>query len=126
MLASAMGQYVNAERGTTMTTYLVLGRYTAQGRAGIVAEGGTSREAETRALFEQQLGGRLLSYAFLMGPYDFFLVVEVPDDASILAPVLLGSSGGSFTVDLCKVISPTEFDAIAATTRSLAFRLAGE
>lgn len=109
-----------------MTTYLVLGTYTAQGRAGLVAEGGSSRDKETRKLFEEQLGGKVIYYAFLMGRYDFVLIVELPDDASILAPTLMGTAGGSFSVETCKVLSPAEFDSVAEKTRSLSFRLAGQ
>lgn len=109
-----------------MATHLVLGTYTASGRAGLIAEGGTSRRAETHALFEQQLGGKVHYYAFLMGEYDFILIVELPDDASLVAPILLGTAGGSFSVTTCKVISPEEFDDMAKKTRDLKFRLAGQ
>ena len=108
-----------------MATFLVLGTYTAKGRAGLIAEGGTSREKETRALFEKQLGGRVVYYAFLMGGYDFILIVELPDDASLLAPILLGTAGDSFTVTTCKVISPAELDTVSDLTKDLKFRLAG-
>lgn len=109
-----------------MATYLVLGTYTAQGRAGLIAEGGSGRDAETRALFEGQLGGKVIYYGFLMGKYDFVLLVELADDASVLAPTLLGTGGGSFTVDIQRVIPPAELDDISAKARALQFRLAGE
>lgn len=108
-----------------MATYLVLGTYTDKGRTGLLAEGGTSRDAETHKLFEEQLGGKVIHYGFLMGKYDFMLLVELADDASVVAPTLLGSAGGSFTVDILKVISPAELDAIVDKAQALKFRLAG-
>lgn len=109
-----------------MATYLVLGTYNAKGRGGLIAEGGTSRRDETRRLFETQLGGKVHYYAFLMGKYDFILIVELADAATFVAPVLLATSGGTFTVDTCQVISPEEFDAIAGKARDLQFRSSGE
>lgn len=109
-----------------MATFLVLGTYTAKGRNGLIAEGGSGRDKETRALFEEQLGGKVLYYGFLIGKYDFILLVELADDASVIAPTLLGTAGASFTVDIQKVISPTELDDIAAKARALQFRLAGD
>lgn len=109
-----------------MPTYLVLGNYNASGREGLIAEGGTSRQDETKQLFETQLGGKVHYYAFLMGKYDFVLIVELKDDASFVSPILLGTAGGKLTVESCKVISPQEMDQIAASTRALSFRSAGE
>lgn len=109
-----------------MVTYLILGTYNAQGRSGLIDEGGSARYQETKALFEDQLGGRVLYYAFLQGKYDFILVVELEDDTTFLAPILLATAGGTFTVETCKVISPTEFDVVAQKARSIKFRSAGE
>lgn len=108
-----------------MNTYLILGTYTAQGRAGLIDEGGSSRHDETKRLFEDQLGGKVVYYAFLQGTYDFMLLVELADDPTFLAPVLLATSGGSFTVDTCRVISPAELDVIAEKARAIKFRSAG-
>lgn len=109
-----------------MATYLALGTYNAKGRAGLIAEGGTSRRDETRKLFEQQLGGKVHYYAFLMGKYDFILIVELADDATFVAPVLLATSGGAFTVETCKVISAEEMDDIAGKGRAMQFRSSGD
>lgn len=109
-----------------MIAYLVLGTYNAQGRSGLIDEGGTARQKETKQLFEDQLGGRVLYYAFLQGKYDFILIVELPDETTFLAPVLLATAGGTFTADTCKVISPAEFDVIAERARSMKFRSAGD
>lgn len=108
-----------------MPTYLVLGTYSAQGRAGLIAEGGSARQDETVKLFEGQLGGKVHYYSFLQGKYDFILIVELADDATFVAPVLLATSGGTFSVDTCKVIAPAELDVIAAKARDLQFRSSG-
>lgn len=109
-----------------MPTYMVLGTYNAQGRAGLIAEGGSGRYEETTALFEGQLGGTIHYYAFLQGPYDFVLIVELADETTFLAPVMLATAGGAFTAVTARVISPQEFDMIASTARDLQFRSSGE
>lgn len=108
-----------------MPTYMVLGTYNAQGRAGLIAEGGSARYEETKALFEAQLGGTVHYYAFLRGAHDFVLIVELQDEATFLAPVLLATAGGAFTAQTFTVISPQEFDSIASEARDMSFRSSG-
>lgn len=109
-----------------MPTYMVLGTYNAQGRAGLIAEGGTGRYEETKALFEGQLGGTIHYYAFLQGSYDFVLIVELADEETFLAPLMVATAGGAFTAVTSRVISPQEFDLIAGKARDLQFRSSGE
>lgn len=66
-----------------MHTYLYTGRYTADGVRGVIGEGGAAREAATRALFES-LGGRIVTYGFVMGEWDFVILAEMPSDLSLI------------------------------------------
>ena len=50
-----------------MARYLYQGRYNDDGCRGIVAEGGSGREAETVELFAM-LGGEVETYLFAVGP----------------------------------------------------------
>lgn len=108
-----------------MGAFLYLGSYPAEGLQGVIADGGTRREADTRAVFEA-VGGRVLVYQFAVGSdFDFVIVAEVPDLASALVPPLLASATGTVDVRTTVLVSPSEVDAITATARGIAFRAAG-
>lgn len=108
-----------------MPHYLYLGRYTGEGCAGIVAEGGSRREADTRRVFEQ-VGGRLETYLFAFGPdFDFVIVAEMPDTAAALVPPLLASATGTVIVRATPLLSPAELDAVAEKARGASFRGVG-
>lgn len=108
-----------------MPHYLYLGRYTDQGCAGIVAEGGSRREADTRRVFEQ-LGGRVDTYLFAVGPdFDFVIIAEMPDATPALVPPLLASATGTVVVRTTPLLTPADLDAVAETARAASFRAAG-
>lgn len=108
-----------------MGTYLYLGSYPAEGLRGVLAEGGSRREADTRAVFES-LGGRVLVYQFAVGSaFDFVIVAEMPDVAAALVPPLLASASGTVDVRTTVLVSPAELDAITETARAASFRAAG-
>ena len=70
-----------------MARYLYQGRYNDDGCRGIVAEGGSGREAETRELFAM-LGGEVETYLFAVGPdFDFVIIAEMPDTVAGPEPV---------------------------------------
>jgi uncharacterized protein with GYD domain len=107
-----------------MGLYLYIGSYTREGRAGLISEGGTSREKETRGLFEK-LGARVHHYAFAVGEFDFIILAECPDDTVALVPPLLASATGTVSVRTVKLVAPAQMDEIAAQTKAFAFRGAG-
>lgn len=107
-----------------MAVYLYLGKYTSEGLAGLVKEGGSSREAETRGFFER-LGGRVLQYGFTTGPYDFVVLAELPDAVAGLVPSLTVGSTGTASVQTLKLIPPQRLDEAAAKARQTNFRPAG-
>jgi uncharacterized protein with GYD domain len=90
----------------------------------LISEGGTTREKETRALFEK-LGATVHHYAFALGEFDFIIVAECADDTAALVPPMLASSTGTVNVRTVKLLSPGQMDEIAAQTRALTFRAAG-
>lgn len=109
-----------------MPRYLYLGRYTGDGVKGVMAEGGTRREAETRAAFEQ-VGGRVETYLFAVGPdLDFVIIAEVPDVVRAIVPPMLASAGGRVEVRTTPLLSPADIDAAAAVARGMSFRAAGD
>lgn len=67
-----------------MPTYLHLVDYTAEGLAGLMADGGTGRTAALRTL-AASLGGELLHVWWSAGEPDCVAIFELPDDVASLA-----------------------------------------
>lgn len=108
-----------------MPRYLYLGRYAAEGCRGVIAEGGTHRETETRAVVEQ-VGGTVELYQFAFAPdVDFVIVAEMPDSVSALVPPLLAASTGTVEVRGIPLMPPSDVDAATQVARSVVFRAAG-
>ena len=107
-----------------MSMVLYLGSYSAEGLTGVIAEGGTAREQETRALFES-LGGRVLWYGFALGEADFVILAEMPDDQAAVVPPLLASATGTVRVRTVKLLTAGEMDDVAVQAREASFRAAG-
>ena len=107
-----------------MSQYLYIGTYTKDGRSGLVAEGGTARERETRKLFES-LGGEVVHYSFAIGAFDFIIIAEVADDVTALVPPMLASTTGTVDVTTTKLLSSEEVDQVATKVREASFRAAG-
>lgn len=108
-----------------MGMYLYIGSYTHEGVAGLLADGGTKREAETRSLFES-LGGTILWYGFALGEADFFILAEMPDDQAAVVPPLMAASTGTVAARTVKLLTPAQMDAVAERTRNVSFRAAGD
>ena len=107
-----------------MGLYLYIGSYSAEGRKGLIAEGGSSREAATRALVES-VGGKIERYAFAIGPFDFVIVAEMPDDSAALIPPLIANSTGTVSVTTTKLVSPADMDGVARKAQRVTFRKSG-
>lgn len=109
-----------------MPRYMYLGQYNAEGIQGVVAEGGSSREAETRALFER-VGARIETYLFAVGAdFDFLIIAEAPDTVAAIIPPMIASAGGRVVVRTTVLMSPEELDEAAKAARTLSFRSAGD
>lgn len=107
-----------------MARFLYLGKYTAEGLKGLVAEGGSKRRDATEQMVKS-IGGRVLEYDFTVGEYDFILMVEVEDQlAGLVAPLLAGSSG-TVRVVTVPLVSPQQMDDVAARAVATSFRPAG-
>ena len=65
-----------------MPKYLITGSYTTQGVKGVMAEGGSGRVAAVRRLIES-LGGTLESMYFAFGSDDWYITVDLPNNAAM-------------------------------------------
>jgi len=80
-----------------MPKYLFYGAYTPEGFKGLLAEGGSKRiEAAKQAL--KSVGGTLEAFYFAFGSSDFYIIVNLPDNASTTAISLAGNGRGTFRI----------------------------
>ena len=106
-----------------MAKYLFYGSYTPEGLRGLMAEGGSSRiEAAKEAL--ASVGGELEAFYFAFGDYDFYIIVNLPDNISTTAISWAGNVSGTFSIKTVVLLTPEEID--EAVKKSVTFRSPGE
>jgi uncharacterized protein with GYD domain len=105
-----------------MSKYLFYGSYTQEGYQGLMEEGGTSRiEAARRSL--ASVGGSLEAFYFSFGECDFYVIVDLPDNATTTAVTLAGNVSGTFNIHGVALLTPEELD--EAVAKSVDFRPPG-
>jgi uncharacterized protein with GYD domain len=105
-----------------MPKYLLYGSYTREGYEGLVQEGGSKRiEAAKQAL--ASVGGSLDAFYFSFGENDFYILVDLPDNATATAVTLAGNVSGTFGIKGVSLLTPEELD--EATKKSVQFRPPG-
>jgi uncharacterized protein with GYD domain len=81
-----------------MSTYVILGSFTDQGRRAI-KDSPKQMDASRKVL--EQIGGRLVGFYLTMGPHDFVAVIEAANDELVAKYVLaLGARGNVKTLTL--------------------------
>jgi uncharacterized protein with GYD domain len=84
-------------RVKVLASFVVLGKWTEQGIRNVQAA--PERIKTTHSMIEKS-GGKMTLY-YTLGKYDFVMIVEVPNDAAIMAILLcLGSMGNVRTVSM--------------------------
>jgi uncharacterized protein with GYD domain len=105
-----------------MPKYLFYGSYSTEGYREIMEEGGSSRiEAAKQAL--GSVGGSLEAFYFSFGDYDFYIIVDLPDDVTTTAITLAGNTSGMFNIHGVSLLTPEELD--EATKVNVDFRPPG-
>ncbi len=92
-----------------MPKYLVQANYVGEGIKGLLKEGGSSRQAVVEKLADS-MGGSLESMYYAFGETDVYMIVDLPDNASMTAVALLASSSGAVTVKTTVLLTPEEVD----------------
>ena len=95
-----------------MPKFLLEVNYTLDGVKGLKAEGGSARVAAATELIEG-LGGTIESFYFAFGDPDVFLVVDMPDNASVAAAALTVTASGGVTARTVALLTPADLDAAA-------------
>jgi len=89
--------------------YMFTAVLTAEGVAGIVAEGGATRvEVLTRAI--ETLGGSVEAFYFAFGDIDAVVVADLPDNETAAAFALETAASGRLSVSTTVLITPEEID----------------
>jgi uncharacterized protein with GYD domain len=105
-----------------MPKYLFQGSYTPEGLKGLMEEGGSKRiEAAKQSL--RSVGGKLESFYFAFGDYDFYIIVELPDNVSATAVTMAGNLSATFNIKTTVLLTPAEID--KAVKKSVDFRPPG-
>ncbi len=92
-----------------MAKYLFLASFTAEGKQGLLKDGGTKRAAAIEKLFSDA-GGKLESFHFAFGEADACIIAELPDAITAAALSLNASASGAVAVRTVALMTPKEFD----------------
>ena len=92
-----------------MAKYLLQVNYTAEGAKGLVKDGGSKRRSAAQTAAES-LGGRVEAMYFAFGDTDAYVVVDMPDNASVAAISLALAASGGATSRTTVLMTPEEMD----------------
>ena len=103
-----------------MTIYISQGRYTAAAIKGMSAK--PEDRSEAVAELFAAAGARLISWYLTLGPYDWLIIAEAPDEPTMISAVLAAA-------DITTTVALTASDTTKAFQRAgeltLKFRSAG-
>lgn len=95
-----------------MPKFLVEASYSADGIKGLKSEGGSARVDATKTLVES-LGGTLECFYFAFGEIDAFIVVDLPDNATVAAVQMAVNGTGTISSRTVVLLTPSEMDEAA-------------
>jgi uncharacterized protein with GYD domain len=96
---------------TSMTIYISQGRYTAAAIKGMSAK--PEDRSEAVAELFAAAGARLISWYLTLGPYDWLIIAEAPDEPTMISAVLAAAAGGSLS-DITTTVALTASDTTKA------------
>ena len=105
-----------------MPKFLITASYTPEGARGLLKEGGSSRRAAVQKLLDS-VGGKLEAFYFALGHEDAFVIVDVPDNAAVVAVSLAVNASGAVRISTTPLIAPDDLD--AASKKSIGYRPPG-
>ena len=105
-----------------MAKYMFRTNYTQSGLKGLIAEGGSGREAALRQTVESA-GGTLEGFYYAFGDCDLYLIADLPDETAATTLSLNIAAAGALTVSVTVLLSPEDID--AAVKKSVQYRPPG-
>ena len=106
-----------------MAKYLIQGSYTQEGVKGLLKEGGTSRRDAIDKLISG-MGGKMEAFYYSFGTDDVYVIVDVPDQATMMAVSLVVGGAGAVNIRTTVLVTPEEVD--EATKISVPYRAPGQ
>jgi uncharacterized protein with GYD domain len=100
------------EEGLTVETYIILGKYTAQGIAKI-KEGAQRIEAARKAM--EAAGGKMVAWYLTIGRYDFVVIAEAPNVKAAAAVLLAIGAQGNVSTETLHALSEAEFKGVLSS-----------
>ena len=98
-----------------MPKYLVQGNYVGEGAKGLLKEGGSARRTAVEKL-AASMGGTLESVYYAFGETDIYMIMDMPDNASMTACALVANASGVVRVKTTVLMTPEEVDEAAKKT----------
>jgi uncharacterized protein with GYD domain len=92
-----------------MPTYIVLGQFTEQ---GIRKVKDTSKRADAAKELAKKLGAKVLDLYWTIGRYDLALLLEAPDDETVVAFGLSSGKLGNVRTETLRAFSQAEINQI--------------
>jgi uncharacterized protein with GYD domain len=99
-----------------MPKYLLKARYTSEGLAGVMHNGGSARREAANDL-AKQVGGSVEQFYFAFGDDDAFLICDFPDNEAAARVALTASASGRVAVTTVPLLTCEEIDEISATEK---------
>ncbi len=98
-----------------MPKYLIKASLTIDGVKGTLQEGGTSRLATLKELFES-IGGKLEAFYYAFGDTDAYVIVDAPDNVTTAALSMAVTASGAVVTETVVLLTPEELDQVAEMT----------
>jgi uncharacterized protein with GYD domain len=92
-----------------MPKYLVQANYVGDGVKGLIKEGGSSRRAAVEKLVKSG-GGKLETFYYAFGETDVYVIMDLPDNASMAAIALTVAASGIINLKTTVLMTPEEMD----------------
>jgi uncharacterized protein with GYD domain len=92
-----------------MPTYIVLGQFTDQGVRNVEA---TSKRADAAKELAKKLGAKVRELFWTIGRYDVALILEAPDDETMVAFGLSSGKLGNVRTETLRAFSQAEIKQI--------------
>ena len=89
-----------------MPFYLVQAKYTSAGAKGLTSN--PQDRGEAVAKLAEAVGGKLHAFYYAFGDYDAVMIVEAPDNVSIVSMVMTGSGAGGSTIKTTPLLTREE------------------
>ncbi len=105
-----------------MSHYLFRASYSAQGIQGVVKDGAASRNAAVKVMAES-VGGTVIAQYWAFGDDDYYVIVDLPDNAAAMAIAATVGASGSVSVKTTVLLQEAEVD--DALSRRTIYRAPG-